>query len=166
MWGAITHNKKGPAIILEMPDPVYDAKTKKWKNKGLDSAGYAKQVLDGPLKDFWLQITEEVGKEVFVMEDGAPPHKGHAKRKRQELGITSAFHPGNSPDLNPIEPLWDLLKHRIWDILGAHNSIHNLKLAALQVWSEIKDEEIVQYTKHMDDRVAELRARHGGSTRY
>ena len=82
------------------------------------------------------------------MEDGAPPHQGHTKRKCKELGIPFAFHPSNSPNLNPIKPLWDLLKRHIWDIPRAHNSIYNLKVAALQVCSEIKDEEIVQLTKH------------------
>jgi len=166
LWGCITANKRGPAIILEMPNPYYDEKRKRWKNRGLDANAYTSQVLEGPLQDFWEEVTEEVGKEVWVMEDGAPPHQGRAKKVRRELGIPSAFHPGNSPDLNPIEPLWDVLKRRIWDIPGSHNSLSNLRAAALQAWSEITTEDVVRHTKHMDDRLEEVKSRKGRQTRY
>ena len=54
---------------------------------------------------------------MLVVEDGAPCHRSAvAKSVRHELGITNLEHPPSSPDLNPIEPLWLILKNYVADI--------------------------------------------------
>ena len=66
--------------------------------------------------------------------DGAPCHQTKAVKKwLGEAGILILGPwPGNSPDLNPIENCWVLLKQKV----AAHNptSLSNLKQAIKQVW--------------------------------
>jgi transposase len=77
-------------------------------------------------------------------QDNGP---GHAARYTQEQfrehGITPIFWPPFSPDLNPIETIWDRLK----TILGlqhpeVHSNYKKLKAALLEAWDTITDEEI------------------------
>ena len=80
---------------------------------------------------------------MLVVEDGAPAHTSHlTKSAWLKLGIIPLTHPLSLPDLNPIKPLWLLLKNCVADTPGASNSLKNLWLAAQHAWEEITKEEI------------------------
>jgi hypothetical protein len=57
-----------------MVPEVVNEKGKK-KGGGLDGPKYAKQVLEGPLKDFVAEMKAERGLKILVLEDGAPSHR-------------------------------------------------------------------------------------------
>jgi transposase len=127
-------------------------KSKKRRGRGLNGSKYVSQVLQGPLRDFIKELEEERGHAMLVVEDGAPGHTSKlASAARAELGITKLTHPPKSPDLNPIEPLWYLLKTRIADIPGSGNSLDKLWEAAQRVWDGITQEDIEKHTGRMDD---------------
>ena len=73
------------------------------KGGEITAAQYQNQVLDGPLHDFYQQMSEERGLVLF-QEDRASCH--HAKSTKAWLkwnSILSFAHPAKSPDLLPIE---------------------------------------------------------------
>ncbi|PPQ97143.1 hypothetical protein CVT26_000627 [Gymnopilus dilepis] len=143
----------GPIIRLETSSAERDVNGRK-KGGGLNGTKYVNQVIKGALKDFLNAVREEEGRELLVVEDGAPCHQSTVTQKaRKEVGIKNLGHPPNSPDLNPMEPLWLLLKNRVADIRGAHNNLENLWWAIQRVWEEITIEEIQQHTGKMRDRV-------------
>ena len=52
--------------------------------------------------------------EILYMQDNAPCHKAHSTIKAlREVGIVPIRWPPYSPDLNPIESLWNILKNHI-----------------------------------------------------
>jgi hypothetical protein len=59
-----------------MVPKVVNEKGKK-KGGGPDRPKYAKQVLEGPLKDFVAEMKAKRGPKILVLEDGAPSH--HSK---------------------------------------------------------------------------------------
>ena len=98
-----------PPLVNLVPEAT--TTTGKKKGGGLNGPCYVAQILQCPLKDFLDTAKEEEGQEVLVVEDGAPCHRSAvAKNVQRELGITKLEHPPSSPDLNPIEPLWLILK--------------------------------------------------------
>ena len=78
-----------------------------------------------------------------MVEDGALAHTSHvAKVAQTQLGIHTLTHLLNSPNLNPIEPIWKILKDHIAQIPGSHNSLSQLWTIAQCVWKELMIEEI------------------------
>ncbi|KAF2027155.1 hypothetical protein EK21DRAFT_72610, partial [Setomelanomma holmii] len=110
----------------------------------------------------------------LLQEDNDPSHgtksKGNtAQNLRQANWIAVLYHPSQSPDLNPIEGLWLILKQRAkrriyypeagqrkWDGTKTH-----LKEILTEVWDSITMEQIRDHIAEMPARVKELR-RNGG----
>ena len=164
VWGVIANGRKGPLVVLDFTK--LNKKTGKRKKKGgLTGERYVKQVLEGPLLAFLRELEEERGCPVLVVEDGAGPHRSAcATACREKHGMLRLTHPPSSPDLNPIEPLWHLIKRRVAASKGAYKSLSALREAVQHVWDGISDEEIRQYTGRMPERVQAVRKANGWHT--
>ncbi|KAF5312015.1 hypothetical protein D9619_003841 [Psilocybe cf. subviscida] len=166
VWACITHNRKGPIIRIKTVPQLTDENGKK-KGGGLNAERYAKQIVSGPLKRFWASVEKDTGPGVCVVEDGAPCHRGiPAKTAKIKAGFPIMDHPPSSPDLNPIEPLWLLLKNCVADIPGSGNSVDALWAAIQKVWDGITVADIQKYTGKMEDRVEAVSEADGWQTRF
>ncbi|KAF8593763.1 hypothetical protein BDV93DRAFT_460393 [Ceratobasidium sp. AG-I] len=133
----------------------------------MSSQGYADQVLSGPLKNFLAYLEKEKGRKVLLVEDGSGPHRGKAaKAAREKYGIQQYPHPPYSPDLNPIEPVWKILKDRVAAIPDSANSLENLWSAVQTAWDSITVEDINKHTGKMAARVIAVAVAKGGQTRF
>jgi transposase len=109
VWGAVAHGKKWDLVRLSIPPSEVQE-----KGKGMNGEKYIRMVLNGPLKRAARQLKTARWRDILVVEDGAPCHTCKlAKEARSKLGIPSLIHPPSSPDLNPIENVWHLLKTKV-----------------------------------------------------
>ena len=111
---------------------------KKFKVQKLDRAGgggidawrYVKHVAK-PL--MWPECHE---RQVTLMEDNAPAHKSfYTNSEREKQGIKKLDWPSNSPDFNPIEHIWALMKKRILKRRGEE------RITTITRMREVLDEE-------------------------
>ncbi|GFY08068.1 transposable element Tc3 transposase [Trichonephila clavipes] len=70
--------------------------------------------------------------------------------------------PGRSPDLSPVEHVWDQLKRQ----MPLCHSVHDLQLAVQDLWAHLPLDNIRCLINSMPDRVAACIAAGGGPTRY
>ncbi|VVC38994.1 Hypothetical protein CINCED_3A021106, partial [Cinara cedri] len=61
--------------------------------------------------------------------------------------------PARSPDLNPIEHLWDELKRRVRSHDPAPTTLQDLQYAVVAEWVNIPQERIVRLITSMKDRM-------------
>ena len=139
---------------------------KKGRN-GLNGARYVDQILKGPMKSFYDEMRDERGPGVLVVEDGAPPHRAKVSQNAcKDLGINSLKHPPSSPDLNPIEPLWNILKDRVGKIPGSYHSVDTLWTAAQKVWDEFTEDDLAAAMGSMEERVDAIVKAKGSYTQF
>ena len=151
-WGCIAYGKKGPLVFLP-----------KERRTGVD---YVDLVLAGPLWDFYRDLFEERGI-AKVMEDGAPVHTCRVAQDFRDSHSMEIFaHPAQSPDMNPIEHLWYLLKSRINRRKNIPKNLDELKEAILEEWEEIDIETINLLIDSMPNHIQALLKAKGGSTKY
>ena len=90
-------------------------------------------------------ITNKTGRKHILQEDNDPSHGtrstlNYAQLFRERYEIQSLHHPGQSPDLNPMEAIWNILKQRVrkepW------KTKKDLKRVILKAWDLIELEEI------------------------
>ena len=105
-----------------------------------------RQLLMQQLPDYMAQH----GCDVF-MHDGAPCHRANiVKNWLQGRGITTMEWPGNSPDLNPIENAWHVMKNKVFRN-GYNMSIPQLRETIRHVWDNELD---LPYFKALSDSMS------------
>lgn len=145
IWGCITSHSNGPLLLFD---------------KGsINGDTYRDQVV--PLiHQFKKSISIPI-----LMEDGASIHRARATRAlHQELQILQMIWPANSPDLNPIENVWRLLKYR-----GGRRFPKTEEEARLYVqeeWDKITVQDFKHYVSSMRERCLAVIQAGGGHTKW
>ncbi|KAI3375443.1 hypothetical protein L3Q82_003692 [Scortum barcoo] len=97
--------------------------------------------------------TGAVGPGFLLMQDNARPHvAGVCQQFLQDEGIDAMDWPARSPDLNPIEHIWDIMSRSIHQRHVAPQTVQELVDALVQVWEEIPQETIRHLIRSMPRR--------------
>ena len=99
--------------------------------------------------------------------DNARPHVARVCRDfLNQNNVQVLDWPPYSPDLNPIEHLWDALDRRVRKRVNVPNNVAHLQLAIIQEWNNIPQRTIDNLVGSMVRRVRAATAARGGHTRY
>ena len=153
-WGAFRWGKIGPGLFFKLDAP-----------QKVNSTIYRDQILNGPLKTFWLTSKKKV-RVPIVMEDNAPVHKGVCIPVRQKLKMQTLTHPPNSPDLNPIEHIWAHMKLRIAEEYAHITSQAEMKRIVQEMWDAFGDDQFNALIESMPARIEAVIIAKGGATKY
>ncbi|GFX41752.1 transposable element Tc1 transposase [Trichonephila clavipes] len=97
---------------------------------------------------------------IFQQDDARP----HTARVAQDFlrHFQTLPWPTRSPDLSPVEHVWDQLKRR----MPSCHSVHDLQLAVQDLWAHLPQDNIRCLINSMPDLVSACVAPGGGPTRY
>ena len=149
MWAGITRDNR--TALVHIPPP------------GMNAERYITKVVEPHVIPFLEQGAENL----IFQQDNARPHVA-----RQTLdflhaaGITLLDWPANSPDLNPIEHLWDELARRVNEREVVPTTLQQLRVALLEEWDNIPQRTISTLIDSMRNRCALVIEANGGVTRY
>ena len=160
VYGAISYNWKSKLVFFQRS-----------RGKGICTRDYLNQVPKPVIAPAFSWKTDYHGvlQRGRYVEDHAPIHgtKGLLNVEKALLGIPLHYRPASSPDLNPIENVWSILKQRIKAYPVFPNTVEKLKAVVVQdEWDRLQPEDWNKYIDSMPDRVAEVNQRKGLATRY
>lgn len=112
-----------------------------------------------------VPFLNERGENFIFMHDNARPHTAQLViNTLQEHGIQQLPWPAQSPDMNPIEHAWALLKRRMLVRNNDYNNRQQLFRVLQEEWLNIPQETINNLILSMPNRVEALDNNHGGHT--
>lgn len=102
---------------------------------------YVNQVLEPLGLPFFEEMIEERGYMIW-MDDGAAYHTSKFTNKFcREASLLRMIWPAQSPDLNPIENLWRLIKIRISGRRHRIRTVEEMKDAIKEEWGRLTEED-------------------------
>lgn len=148
---------KGPLVVLDYPGG---------KGGGMNAKQYCEQVLEGCLLEFYKEMRKK-RQGVIFQQDNAPSHTAKTTLTwLRNHAIPVLFHPPNSPDLTPIEPVWQVLKHALRALQPPPSTLEGLKQVIRDAWEALSIDDIEKHTRTMDDRVHAIQLSKGGHTHF
>ena len=147
VWGCMAGNGVGNLVFIESI---------------MDQYGYI-NVLKQNLKQSAQKLN--LGEDFWFQQDNDPKHT--AQNVKLWLLYNTKYQlksPPQSPDLNPIEHLWDLLERRIRQ--HKITSKEMLKTVIMDEWNKISTEDTLKLVKSMPNRINEVLKRKGYPTSY
>ncbi len=117
------------------------------------------------LKEKMLPSLRALGRRALFQHDNDPKHiskatVGFLKNNRVKV----IQWPSMSPDLNPIEHLWGILKRQVEH--HSPSSLQSLKVVVLEEWKKIDLAKCRQLVNSMPRRLGAVIKNHGGHTKY
>jgi transposase len=110
------------------------------------------------LEECLLKSMEESGideEDIIFQSDNDPKHTSKLATKWfEDHDITVLSWPAQSPDLNPIEHLWELLKRMLSAYQDPPNGLFQLWERVVEEWDKITKEECQKLIESMPRRVA------------
>lgn len=149
VWGGISMQGRTDLYCLE--------------NGPLTAIRYQDEIIEPIVRPY----TGAVGPGFLLMHDNTRPHVARVCRQYMEdEGIETIEWPSRSPDLNPIEHLWNIMFRSIRRRQVAPQTAQQLRDALTHIWEEMPQDTIRRLIRSMPRRCqACIRAR-GGHTRY
>jgi hypothetical protein len=156
VWGAVCGAQKGPLIFWDK---------KNWGN--ITSAGFIGHIFPS-LYDFWLDMsTSDPDTPFYVMMDNAPAHTAKStKQVFEQAQIPLLPWPASSPDLNPIENIWRILKDRLDTRRAGHTTRAELMAVVQEEWDRIGARELDLHIDSMPRRIQDVIEARGGPTKW
>ncbi len=117
------------------------------------------------LKEKMLPSLRALGRRALFQHDNDPKHTSKATvgfLKKNRVKVIQ--WPSMSPDLNPIEHLWGILKRQVEH--HSPSSIQSLKEVILEEWKKIDLAKCCQLVHSMPRRLGAVIKNHGGHTKY
>ncbi len=158
MWAGIWSNQKTPLVIME-------------RDSTSQSNGYISQSYQNALREGLLPVYD--GTRIFI-QDNAPIHTSAATMQwLLDHQIELRDWPPHSPDLNPIEHVWGILKRNLRTMFPHLSDLRNnqadreeFNRCVQLAWAAIRPDQISRLVNSMERRLrACIRAR-GWYTRY
>lgn len=147
VWGAFGYHGTGKLVVLP-------------KNVTVNKERYL-ELLNDHLEDCFIDCKSEV-----FQQDGAPAHTAKLIKEWFEWVDVDYIKdwPGNSPDLNPIENLWGLMKRRLRgrDTSSVPKLIDHLQ----DIWSNLSPALLQNLALSVPKRLSSCLKRRGNPTKY
>ena len=127
----------------------------------LNAQGYINQILQPEAIHFLQRHGPAI-----LMHDNARPHVARICRQflnRKNVNVLPWL--ALSPDINPIEHIWDYVGRKVRARGNVHN-LRDLENASIQGWNNIPNVVIRRYVRSMRGRLAACINSRGGHTRY
>lgn len=148
-WGCFAGVNKGPGIFWE----------KDWGPISAES--YMDYIV--PIIHGWIRLNPEL----ILMQDGAPGHRaGITIEDLRERGIYPIEWPPFSPDLNPIEKVWNLMKNYVAENFPEIMSYNRLRDAVKEAWDKVSEYDLKELVDSIHDRCQAVIDANGKHTRY
>ncbi len=148
VWGCFYKNQVGPIVLVEGT---------------LNADKYIKL-----LKENLLPFLNELGiGEYIFQDDNAPCHAANStKIWKANNSINSLSWPAKSPDLNPIENLWDELERKVRKHLPLPKNKQELMIIIQNEWYNISQNTLLNLVKSMPRRIKAVIKSKGNPTKY
>jgi len=153
--GSISGFGKGPMVVME----------KEWGR--LTGRVHRERVLPWVYHFIaWVvQHPENRWRHAVLMEDGASPHTAKLTQQLHDMcGIDKMCWPANSPDMNPIENVWRLMKQRVTK--RAPRNLAELRQCIEKEWAILDSSDVAKYIENMYERCQAVIDANGGHTKW
>ena len=129
---------------------------------GIDFWRYYKEVMLLKLIPF-AKKCQEYRPDILVQEDGAPAHAHfYQGTVYKTFGVQRLSWPGNSPDLNAIEPCWPWMK-KTTTSRGAPQSRPAMEKAWIKAWEDLPQTQIQAWIECIPRHIQEIIHLEGGN---
>lgn len=150
MWGCMTYFGIGYACRID---------------GRLDSTLYV-EILKGELEQT-LEYYNMEKENIIFQQDNAPPHKAKVvKEYFEDSKLIVMDWPPNSPDLNPIEHLWSIIKVQLGKYPEEPKGMIELWQRVQNQWNSISENICKTLIESMPNRISAVIKARGGNTQY
>jgi transposase len=153
VWGCIDYTNKGKLVILP-------------PKTNMNSELYCNTILNDHGHPMYQKVMEKRGDAIW-QDDGAKYHTSKmVKEWQKSMLMTRMWWPAQSPDLNPIENIWHIIKIAICKRRHRIESADELAEIILKEWEEMDIKIIQKVICSMRKRCWAVIAEKGGHTKY
>ncbi|KAL0151970.1 hypothetical protein M9458_052688, partial [Cirrhinus mrigala] len=145
VWGGISIGARTELAIIE--------------NGSLTGQRYRDEILRPYAGAMWPDFV--------LMDDNAGPHRARLVTEfLEEEDISRMEWPARSPDLNPIEHIWEQLQSRVQARQVPLGALVELRTALLEEWQAIPQQNVQNLISSMQRRCEAVISFRGGNTDY